>query len=746
MHDTSHQSLLAALRHPVLRDALDALLLVLDREGCILSFNRACEQATGYSETEVMGHHFRFLIPEEQRAGAEQAFADLLRGKTANRHVNAWLTRDDNERIIQWSNTVLSDAAGEPAYVIATGIDITTYRDTLHNHLESDDRYRALVETSADVIWEVDIEARYRYISPRVTDVLGYDPKEMLGRTAFEFMEPDEAKRLRRIFLRHRKERTAFTHLISRRRHADGHEVILSCSGTPFFDANGKLEGFRGIARDITELYRIEERLRASEQRLRLSQQFAQIGTWEWHIPTGEVFWSEAIWHIFGQDPLQFTPTYKNFLATIHNDDRNTVVNAIEQCLRGDARYDIEFRIVWSDGSIHWVRAIGDVEHDDTNQPDRMLGIVQPIDERKQAESRLHASERRYRFLIENAPDAISLIDESATVVEVNQLACELFGYAREEMVGRIAFGFVPPEYREQNLELFHRVMQGESPIAEETWIRTKQGRDVPVELRAAALHTENGSLIQVILRDISERRQREAARLAREQRQRNALVREVHHRIKNNLQGILGLLRSHALDRADPAQAIDEAIRQIQSIALIHGIHGQREDGLLLLCDMLPAIADALAPWEARHRGHVVVLELSHPLAVMESESVALALIVNELLTNASKHADDPERPLRIGLRTGDGRGEVRIHSPGARLPADFDFARCRGCGTGLELVRALMPRQGLALEHQQLGDGVLTRLQLDAPIVRAVATDKCHCAPGDAADRPERTTGDAT
>lgn len=727
MNDLDRQHLLDALEHPVLHEVLDALILVLDRQGHIVSFNQACAQATGYPEAEVLGRHFDFLIPQDQRQHVHQLFDGLINQGVPTQFANAWLDRQGQERFIQWSNTVLRDTEGRPEYVIATGIDITSYRDTLRGWLDAESRYRALVETSADIIWETDAHGRYRYISPRVFNVLGYTPEEIIGQHRSVFMLDDtEIRRLEMHLDDTLVRRHGFQHFINRHRHKDGHEVILSCSAVPYFNSQGKLLGFRGTSRDVTELQRMEQRLQQSERRLRLSHKFAHIGTWDWHIASGDLYWSEEIWDIFGRDRETFKPSYENFLASLHPDERDHVMAAIEDCVRRGRRLDMEYRILWSDGSIHWVRSIGNVQLDDHGQPESMLGVVMLIDERKQAEQRLLASERRYRFLIENAADAIALVDENAIMLEVNQRACDLFDRTRNELIGASLFAFGPTGRRDRHQDVFECIAHHDGSVTREIGIRTRGGKEIPVELRTARLSLEKGILIQVILRDISERRAQETARLMQAKRQRNALVREVHHRIKNNLQGILGLLRLQIQEQADPGRVIEKAIDQIQSIALIHGIHGQRADGQLLLCEMLPAIVEALPLHEDRHHGHRLILDTEQPLVVQDNESVALALILNELLTNASKHAAAPARPLDIQLETRTDTGELRILTPGGRLPTDFDFSRGRGCHTGLELVHALMPHQGFDLIYEQIPEGVITHLHLRYPVVRSVPIDR--------------------
>mgnify|MGYP001611041108 FL=1 len=127
---------------------------------------------------------------------------------------------------------------------------------------ESEERFRNLIETTSDWVWEVDENALYTYVSPKIKVLLGYEPEEMLGKTPLDFMPPDEAKRVADIFGPIAAAKKPFANLENTNLHKDGHPVVLETSGVPFFDSSGKFCGYRGIDRDITERRKLEEQLR----------------------------------------------------------------------------------------------------------------------------------------------------------------------------------------------------------------------------------------------------------------------------------------------------------------------------------------------------------------------------------------------------------------------------------------------------------------------------------------------------
>jgi len=162
----------------------------------------------------------------------------------------------------------------------------------------------------------------------------------------------------------------------------NGKEYWVSSTIVPFLDEKGKPYKYVSARTDITQLLE-------SEERLERSQEFANIGTWDWNIETGELFWSDQIWPLFGYVKEVTDTTYENFIAAIHPEDIKSVTDAVNRCVEHGDNYDIEHRVVWPDGSVHWLHESGDVVRNAKGKPLHMLGVVQDITNRKEAEHAL---------------------------------------------------------------------------------------------------------------------------------------------------------------------------------------------------------------------------------------------------------------------------------------------------------------------------------------------------------------------
>jgi len=165
----------------IVLDTIDALVAVLDRQGRILSFNRACVETTGFSFEEVSGHHvWDMLIPEEQIAEVKAVFQQLSAGQFPSKHENYWLTRTGERRLISWSNTCVLDDNGEVKFVIPTGIDITEHQRTIDKLKHSQEQQHLLLNSTAEAIYGVSVNGTCEFVNDACLKMLGYEKESDL--------------------------------------------------------------------------------------------------------------------------------------------------------------------------------------------------------------------------------------------------------------------------------------------------------------------------------------------------------------------------------------------------------------------------------------------------------------------------------------------------------------------------------------------------------------------------------------
>jgi PAS domain S-box-containing protein len=219
---------------------------------------------------------------------------------------------------------------------------------------------------------------------------------------------------------------------------------------------------------------------------------------------------------------------------------------------------------------------------------------------------------------------------------------------------------------------------------------------------------------------DITDRKNAELIHMQQQEVQRNALVREVHHRIKNNLQGVLGLLDLHIHQHPETAEVIQAVIGKIKSVVVVFGLQGRQNENNILLSEVVSELCNAagiLSPTSIRP---VVEIDSLATIRLEADKAVPIALVINELITNAIKHSRDSGsgEPIHIQLRTEPQCAILTIRNRSNGLPADFDLQQGTGIGTGLTLVNFMLPRECCELSIAFQDGAVTTLLRLCAPV----------------------------
>ncbi|HEY9728072.1 MAG TPA: PAS domain S-box protein, partial [Chroococcales cyanobacterium] len=235
----------------------------------IIYVNSGFERLTGYAKEEVLGNKCCSFKPTD---ATPTALEEIQRALNAGKETQVTVHTSRADGTLFWSElciTPVRDATGRLTNFIGVQTDISTRVAVEQALRQSEERFRNLVETTSDWVWEVDENAIYTYASPKVFDVLGYKPEQVLGKTPFDLMPPEEARRVADIFAPIAATQQPFQGLENTNAHKKGHLVVLETNGVPIFNTNGEFRGYRGIDRDITFRKQVEFALRQSEARER---------------------------------------------------------------------------------------------------------------------------------------------------------------------------------------------------------------------------------------------------------------------------------------------------------------------------------------------------------------------------------------------------------------------------------------------------------------------------------------------
>ncbi|MEH1916379.1 PAS domain-containing protein [Nostoc sp.] len=287
-------------------------------------------------------------------------------------------------------------------------------------------------------------------------------------------------------------------------------------------------ELYQQAQNELTDRRRVEAELRQSQEWLRLALSASRMGTWNWNIQTGKISWSDNLEALFGLEQGEFDGSFEMFAARVHPDDRDRLLTAVDRAVATGEDYDIEFRVVYPNGTIRWALSQGKVFYDQHGQPIQMAGIDLDITERKRSAETLRESEERFRQLAENI-DAVFWIKEVSEnrVSYVSPAYKKLWGLNPQELYqGQQAWvDRIHPEDRESTDRAFHeKAVAGQ--FDEEYRIILPNGSIRWVHDRCFPLRDETGEIYRFagIAEDISDRKQVEQSLRDSEERLQMAL------------------------------------------------------------------------------------------------------------------------------------------------------------------------------------------------------------------------------
>jgi two-component system cell cycle sensor histidine kinase/response regulator CckA len=402
--------------------------------------------------------------------------------------------------------TVVRDNEGQIVAMQGILHDVTKQKEDERRVHESEEKYRSLVEGSLVGVYIIQ-NGRFAFVNQRLGEIFGYSVGEVIDNlTVEDLVHPDDrgtvmdnvrlrltgvVRSVRYTFRGVRKDGELIeVEVLGSRSVYQGQPAVL---GT-LVDRTQE----RRQQREIDEWKRRYELIIASS---------AQI-VYEYSIPTGIILWGGSIESVLGYAPGDLRGDIKEWEEFIHPDDREKALHELDRAIAAMMPYDVVYRYRRKDGSYAWMHDRGFVVADETGWARTMLGMMEDITQARALESKLHYSELKYRLLFEHAIDAI-LVLNGEVILECNPRTLEMFGSAREDVVGQTLHAFTPPHQvdgTESKVALLARIEAGLGGTQQTFTMRhiRRDGTPFEAEVKMIPFELEGERLLQVQIRDIT--------------------------------------------------------------------------------------------------------------------------------------------------------------------------------------------------------------------------------------------------
>jgi PAS domain S-box-containing protein len=441
-----------------------------------------------------------------------------------------------------------------------------------------------------------------------------------------------------------------------------------------------------------------EQAMRESEVRFRTVFEQAPVGITETSLDGCFLMVNRRLCEITGYTEEELRG--RHFRVITHADDAERDEVHLKELVAGVIPlYSDTRRLTRKDGGGVWVSLVVTPVRDESGTIRYLASTVEDITERRRGEQELQESRQRLDGIVGSAMDAIVTVDEAYRIVLANPAAERMFGYPPSDLLGRALDLLVPPQFREGHSAQVAQFGEGgvtSRRVAESRPVfgLRRNGEIFPLEASISTDRSIGRRFYTAILRDVTERRRADEA-LRASVKEKQALLKEVHHRVRNNLQVISSFLslESNRIDHHGTRAVLKDMQNRIMSMAVLHEtLYRSQTFARVDMAEYLRKLTNQLTRSLLSRRSGITVHLGLEAVSLELDQSIPCGLILNELVSNALKHAFPESRSGGVWVdlqQAQEGRCRLRVRDDGVGLPTDFETRR--GGSLGLQVVADL-------------------------------------------------------
>jgi PAS domain S-box-containing protein len=564
---------------------------------------------------------------------------------------------------------------------------------------ESEQEQVSIYNAVRDVIFHLSVEpkGRFRFASVNAAflRVTGLSREMVVGKTVNEVIPEPSLTRALGKYRQAIEEKTSM--LWEETSDYPAGRLTGEVTVVPVFDGQCACTHLIGSVHDITERKRAEMALRDSEERLALAQNAAQLGVWDRDMTTNVITICGQYAQLHGLSPDRTAITHEEWLSLIHPEDRERVNSSRREALEPPHIFDADFRVIWPEGSTHWLHGKGTVLVADSGLPRRSMGVVWDISEHKRAEARLRESEERFRRVFEEGPLGLGLVGKDYRFLKVNRALCRMLGYSEDELLLKSFADITHPDDVRADVEFAQSLFRREIPFyrMQKRYVKNS-GEFIWINLHASLIRGQDDVPLYglAMVEDITEVKRTQDQAFARQKLESvGTLAGGIAHDFNNLLGGVL----AHAemgLEEQRAGSNAESELKAIRGMAL-RGSEIVRElmvyagkdtptVGLADVSQIVGEMVELLSISVSKHAG--VATNLGQNLPPVRANPAQLRQIVMNLITNASEAIGDQDGMIHVStsrVTAGRNSGAASEHA----MNSDYLQLEVTDTGRGMSL-----------------------------------------------------------
>jgi PAS domain S-box-containing protein len=429
------------------QSALDQML-----EGCqIIGFdwryiylNRSAEIHNKRPNTELIGKRYMDIWPGIEETEVFHIIKKTLETRSSDHFENEFVFPDGS---IGWFDLSILPV---PEGVFMLSIDITERKRKEKLLFESEFRFDKLYENGPFGMVMADKEFYFKKANPAFCEIMGFNEDEIRKLTFKDITHPDDLEKDLSNIRKLANQEISVYKTEKRYIRKDRRVIWASLSVVATFSNDGQFLYHLGIIEDISHRKQAEEEIRHLNERISTATRASQVGIWDWDIVNNQLYWDDQMYTLYGLKKGEFTGAYEAWVNGLHPDDRESCQKGTQLAISGEKEYDAEFRVIWPDQTVRFLKAKGEVFRNETGEPVRMIGINYDITEQKEIDEKIRKKDQEFRKLSANVPDLIYQFtrrpDGSYYVPIASEGIRNIFGCAPEDVandftpIGRVLY------------------------------------------------------------------------------------------------------------------------------------------------------------------------------------------------------------------------------------------------------------------------------------------------------------------